>query len=488
MALNARLTITRRLFFALTLTSLAILALNVAAWRWNFHRGFLNYVARQEAQTLADTASALADVYARDGSWSGIANSPRRWQQALGNDAGPPGPRRPGPGFPPDRRRPPPGAPPPTPDSPAATLGTGARLALLDADGRRVIGPPGAVDSAQRVPIDVDGATVGFLTMLPQRTLTNPVDQAFADDQEKAIVVIAIASLLLAAAISAALARHLTKPLRSLRDGARSMTAGRFDTRIDSERSDELGDLARDFNRLAETLEKNRQSRRQWVADIAHELRTPLAVLRAELDALEDGVREFDDATRQSLQADVARLTTLVGDLRELSEHDEGGLDYRFETVDLSALVDDALRNVRNRLSDAGIALEWQAPEARIAVTGDATRLDQLVANLVENSVRYTDAPGTLTVNCRRIGDRAEVIFSDTAPGVPDAALPKLFDRLYRVDTSRSRATGGSGLGLSICQAIVVAHRGTIEATHAAAGGLQLRLTLPLAGSSNAPS
>lgn len=459
----------------LTLVSLLILVINAEVTRRNFERGFLEYVSQPEADTIAEAASELAKLYQIDGNWDSFRRDPRRWHALLRGDEMRARPEiRPAPSL---RARglSPGGRPPGNP------LDLGRRIALLDREETLVIGPTLNGDAARSVPILVEGQTVGYVTIAPLRQLTDIVDQNFARQQGQSIYLIAAAALLFAALISAILAKQLTRPIRALAAGAHSITVGHFDTRIPVIHGDELGDLAVDFNRLAETLEKARLSRQRWVADISHELRTPLAILCGELDAIEDGIRTFDTATRKSLQAEVARLTKLVGDLHDLSVYDEGGLDYQSERVDFCALLGDVLDNAENRLRDAGIQLTRKLPEEPVTVLADTTRLEQLFTNLLENTVRYTDSPGSLHVVCAVDSDTVDLQFADTAPGVRDRLLGQLFDRLFRVSASRSRDSGGSGLGLSICKAIVEAHGGTIEAMHSDAGGLLIRARLPLA-------
>ena len=181
------------------------------------------------------------------------------------------------------------------------------------------------------------------------------------------MVIAAALALLLAALMSALLARQFTRPIRSLAGGARAISGGAYDTRIPELRDDELGDLASEFNQLAATLERNRESRRRWVSDIAHELRTPLAVLRGELEAIDDGVRSFDDGTRRSLAAEVGRLTTLVSELHDLSRYDEGEERYDVALLDVRAtlgvLVGTGVSHLREgltRITDLpGIVLEY---------------------------------------------------------------------------------------------------------------------------------
>lgn len=463
-----RINVATRIFLALTLLSLAILALNATVTRWSFDRDFLNYVASQEADTLSSAASRLAGTYRQTGNWDTLRNRPR-----LMMDIVRPNERPPPVGERPDLRRGPRGEPgrPESGDPPP-------RLALLDADGNVVVGPAEHSMGPSSMAITVNGNTVGFISLIRPRRLTNPLDQEFAKNQGRSIYLIATGALLIAALVSALLAAHLTRPIKALAAGAKRVSRGKFDTRISAERADELGDLARDFNQLASTLEKNRSSRQRWVADIAHELRTPLAILRGELDAIEDGIRTFDTATQKSLQAEVDRLTALVRDLHELSIYDEGALDCRQQSTDLTALVSRMLEMAGPRLQEAGISVIPTIAE-NIVIFADAARLEQLLLNLIENTLRYTDTPGSLKILCRLDEPWAVIEFDDTAPGVPPQMLERVFDRLFRVDESRSRRAGGSGLGLSICKAIAEAHGGSIEALESNRGGLRLRVRLP---------
>ncbi|HEY6894862.1 MAG TPA: ATP-binding protein, partial [Rhodanobacteraceae bacterium] len=281
----------------------------------------------------------------------------------------------------------------------------------------------------------------------------------------------------LALALAFALARWLLEPVHALAAGTRALAAGDYARRIEIARSDELGRLAGDFNDLAATLEQHRDARRRWGADIAHELRTPLSVLRGEIEALQDGVRAPTPAALDSLGAECERLGGLIEDLYQLSLADAGALEYRFGRIDLGEIVRDAL-DLQNRASaDAGLTLESEIEATPIR--GDARRLAQLVANLLANARRYTDAPGCIRVQARATAGGARLIVEDTAPGVPAEALPRLFDRLYRVEGSRSRAAGGAGLGLAICRAIADAHGGRIEASPSPLGGLRIVVDLP---------
>ena len=237
---------------------------------------------------------------------------------------------------------------------------------------------------------------------------------------------------------------------------------------------------------MAQELEQNDRKRRQMLSDISHELRTPLTVIRGEIEALQDGIRQAGPEALQSLHAEVLRLNQLVEDLHQLMLADAGELPCHMASTRLGAAILPVLKRYRGRAAAAGLALEWQLPTPDLQVKADPGRIGQVLVNLLENSVRYTDQGGAVRVALSRVGSDAVLTVDDSAPGVPDGANRLLFERLYRVDAARQRADcaahggGGSGLGLAICKALVVAHGGTIEALASRLGGLQVRITLQL--------
>jgi len=250
--------------------------------------------------------------------------------------------------------------------------------------------------------------------------------------------------------------------------------------RVDIDSPDEVGQLSRDFNHLARTLAHNASLRRDFMADVSHELRTPLAVLRGELEALEDGIRPLTPQAIGSLLAEVRQIGDLVNDLHELSLSDVGALRYRLEAMDRGSVIKQATDTHRARIAAQGLTLTLQMPAEYMPVQGDHQRLLQLMDNLLENSRRYTDAPGTLAVTVQREGNNWAVQVDDSAPGVPAGLQGQLFDRFFRVDRSRNRDTGGSGLGLAMCRNIVLAHSGEILASESPLGGVRIAFTLPV--------
>jgi two-component system sensor histidine kinase BaeS len=270
-------------------------------------------------------------------------------------------------------------------------------------------------------------------------------------------------------------------PVRAVARATHSLAAGAYTTRVHTDRQDDIGQLAQDFNQLALTLERNEQLRRNYIADISHELRTPLAVLQGELEAMEDGIHPATPQAFAMLQQEVHSLSKLVNDLHELSMADLGALQYKKEPLDLAALVERESQGFVARCKDLGLELDLPPPApSPLMVQADPNRLRQLIHNLLSNSARYTQAPGRLQVSLQREGGNAVLDIQDSAPGVDAALLPKLFERFFRVESSRSRSGGGSGLGLSICESIVLAHAGSIRAMPSPLGGLWIQVQLPL--------
>lgn len=287
--------------------------------------------------------------------------------------------------------------------------------------------------------------------------------------------------LLLPVGTGALLAWHVRGPIRSLVSGTRQLARGEFATRLPVQSSDEFGELAVSFNQLATALQRTEESRKQWVADVSHELRTPLAVLRAELEAIQDGVRQPDATTIHLLHDQVMALSKLTDDLFQLARADVGQLNYKMAELDIWKLLTEATERFRSRYTKAGLELSLVRDSSRLrsSVWGDADRLKQMLANFLENSLRYTSAPGKVEIRCQSVGPQWLISVDDTAPGVPEEKLPQLFERFFRVETSRSKQLGGAGLGLSLCRSIAEAHSGELRAGPSRLGGLRIELRLP---------
>jgi len=489
-----RLTITRKIALAMILT--AIVSIGTMAWitSENLKRGFLDYLNDVQARDLERVAAMLGDAWRERGSFDWLRGNPGGMREFFdrlqGRPAGerladvrdggwpgggpPPGAGRYGDGPPRREGRPPRrGGPPPDP------MGMGQRLTLLDADGIPVLGPPDSPNAIAR-PVVVDGRTVGTLLLRPLRTAGTSAENAFLRGQLHEIALLAAALVLLSAGLAGLLARHLLRPVGALRDVTQHIARGDLDARAPVMGRDELAELASHVNAMAESLASNERQRRQMLADVAHELRTPLTVIRGELEALIDGIRQADPAALQSLHAEALHLSKLIDDLHQLALADAGALHYQFAPVDLTAAVDGIVMRYYGRAQAEGLSLETDITSASVWVEADHGRLTQVVTNLLENSMRYTDTGGRVVVRLAEDGDRAELSIDDSAPGVPEGTHDRLFERLYRADAARTRARGGSGLGLSICKTLVEAHGGSIAAMPSPLGGVRIVVRLPL--------
>ncbi len=509
----------KKLFLAFAALCVATLLSLYVLQQRAFQRDFLDYVNRIGMERLAQASQRIGSRYEEVGNWSFLVRQGRVFDALLnGADVLRPGsaplphdeppdfrpPREPWRGQPRDRPmdRPPDramdreGGPPDRDDRPRPppggkgnesgppvlrrvdALNFQTRVLLLGTDGRLVIGNPAVPRDSPFVEVKSGGQVIGRLLLAPLPELQSESDVAFARSQTRHTLIAAAIVLACSLLLAWLLARWLLRPVRALSAGSRRLAAGDYRARLAIERRDELGELAGDFNRLAEALEKNQQARRDWGADIAHELRTPLTILRGEIQAMQDGVRPMNDAALASLQSECARLGSLVEDLYQLALSDAGALEYRFAPVDIGALLTGIGNEHQRVLADAGIRLGID-PLRRMMIRGDETRLAQLFGNLLVNARRYTDSPGEIRIHASRTGGDWHITIEDSPPSVPPDALPKLFERLFRVESSRNRAGGGAGLGLAICKNIVEAHGGRIEAGASPLGGLAVTIRLP---------
>lgn len=478
-----KLGVAHKLFLViLTASGLAVVS-SALIMQWSLNRGFIKFISAMEESGISRLAISIEKSYGTEQSWEFLQRDPARWRQLVAAalpEAPPPPPAE---GMP-DRQRPVNvSVDKPRPMPPHLALHFDQRLFLLDAN-RKALVDHGAVPLDNAVtPLRYQGKTVGYLGLLPRTNTLDTPQRRFLHEQKSAFALVAAAVVLLSSILSFLLARRLVRPLNVLAHATHQLAAGSFAARVPVTSHDELGQLACDFNSLALALEKSELARRQWVADISHELRTPLTILRGEIEALQDGIRQPTHETINSLHDEVQRLGRLVDDLYQLSLSDVGALTYRKTELDLSELLAEIIALYRLEFLSKDILLEASLPENGSAVVfGDKERLHQLFSNLLDNALKYTDSGGKLTVTLQRTDGVAVIDFKDSAPHVPPSELSRLFERLYRVESSRNRSTGGAGLGLAICRNIVEAHGGNITAETSPLGGLWIRTALPVRG------
>jgi two-component system sensor histidine kinase BaeS len=459
--------ITARLFLSLLIVSV-LTAVGVGlGTRWSFQRGFQGYLNEVEARRMEAMAFEFAHAYQEHGNWDFIRGNREAWERysgAIGRERAT--------------------SPHPGGDSIYYAVPDKAprRLGLYDLQGRHLAGNLQAGPGLRYQPIMVDGVRVGTLAGAPLRGLQEEAEQGFQLQQQRDSLGIGLATLVLAALAALLLARSFVAPTRRLIAAAAKVAAGDYGVRVPHGQRDELGTLAHNFNIMAATLESNEALRRHFMADISHELRTPLSVLQAQLEAMEDGIEPIDANSLTALLDEVATLSRLVDDMRQITLSEVGAFDYRREPLDLSALLDSEAGKWREPLAQAGITLTLEHP-VTLMVEGDNVRLRQLLRNLFNNVLRHADGATGLRVKLqtqsRKDAPQVMLTLEDDGRGVDDAALTRLFDRFWRGDRARNRATGGSGLGLSICRSIVEAHGGRIDAHHAQPRGLRVEISLP---------
>lgn len=285
-----------------------------------------------------------------------------------------------------------------------------------------------------------------------------------------------------AALVALFVSGRIARPVGRMLAATRRVSTGRYDERVPVSEPDEIGALSESFNNMAAALEEGERHRREFVADVSHELKTPLYTLRGYLEGLMDGVFEPSEETWGILYAEAERMRRLVDDLGQLSRAETGVLALRLTPIIPERTVRRAVEGMRPLFVEEGVELVSSVPAELPRALADAERVAQVLTNLLSNALRHTPAGGTVTVSVRARG--AEVLFevNDTGEGVAIEHLPRLFDRFYRVEKSRSREEGGSGLGLAICRALVEAMGGCISARSAGPGrGATLAFALPVA-------
>ena len=328
---------------------------------------------------------------------------------------------------------------------------------------------PGAFDSAM-------GHAMGGIDDM----MGSLIRAAFQDAIRSALVVAVVAAAAAAIVVSFALSTRLSSPIGRLAAASRRISSGRYAERVPVTSDDELGELADSFNTMAASLEATERRRLQLVGDVAHELRTPLATLDGYLEGLEDGIIQPSDATWSLLRGETNRLSRLVNDLQELWRAEARQLVLKLEAVDVRVLVSTAVERYAMAAAERGITLRLEADAAVPPVTADRDRLVQVLDNLLSNAVRYTADRTEVTIHLRGTPDAVEISVVDRGQGLSEEQRERVFERFYRADPSRSRALGGSGIGLAIAKALVEVMGGRIRATSEGSGqGATFIVSLP---------
>ncbi|MBJ7538511.1 ATP-binding protein [Marinomonas transparens] len=459
--------IRHKLFAVFILSNILLIVSMWQVFQWSFDRGFVSYATERDRDFLEQMANRSANLYIYYDDWYFLAQESRmekEWYQAkLENlhDLLPP---------------------PSTPnlDLIYPSQYYRKRFLLFDQDKQPIIGNTKFAD-AETHAVEANKQIVGYVGLRSVKELVQDQTLRFVRQQGEAFLLISAFMLVLTVLLTWPLAKWLSSPIYTMRQATKKLAAGKFETRIKIKGSDELTDLGGDFNHLACTLENTREARKRWVADTAHELRTPVAILRGEIEAMQDGIIKVSADSLTSLQQEAMHIARLIDDLNQLSMHDMGSLNYQMEDANLDDIIEQAVQSMSLPFKEANISLVFEClAKPPIVITGDTDRLYQLFSNLMNNSLKYTNAPGKLRIKLLKQSQKAIILFEDSAPGVSEDNKNRIFEQFYRVENSRNRATGGRGLGLTICSSIVDGHQGTIGAYHSPDGGLGIKIEFPL--------
>jgi signal transduction histidine kinase len=357
---------------------------------------------------------------------------------------------------------------------------------VIDTDGRLVDSPlpqNARIRTGTSLPLlDASGVQIGTIYFRPQ---DQSGTEAFLTEMNKALIFGALLAVLVALVFSLLLARRIVIPIERLIRAAQRMEQGDLSQRIQMVGSGEVAKLSHAFNTMAEGIERGQRLRQDMVADIAHELRTPLHNVIGYLEMLRDGVTEPSDETVATIYEEACILKRLVDDLQQLALADSGQLALVCHPVSPLSLLEQAALIAGPAVSEKGIEVTLEAPQNLPPVMVDEGRITQVLRNLLTNAAAFTPAGGRITLSAHSLppaGQAVELVVADTGQGIAANDLPFIFERFYRADKSRARATGGAGLGLTIAKQLVEAHGGTIRAESEPGRGARFRLTLPVAG------
>jgi signal transduction histidine kinase len=489
----------RSLWFKLMGAFVLVILIGVAIDSWLVSRAtssqFDRYVTQSGQLWSQRLAPGLADYYARTGSWQGVeawlaGPSGGMMGGMMGGMAG-------GMTHAPGRSA---GVDGMMDGMMGGDMWTwmGIRLLLADAEGTvvadsasRLAGRPlQAADLAAGTPVEVDGRRVGTLLAMPAAAQVATPAGDFLSAVTRSTWLAGLAAGAFALVLGLLLFRHIVAPVRAVTTAAQHVAAGQLDQRVPVSSRDEIGQLAGAFNQMADALARDRHLRRTMIADIAHELHTPLSIIQANLEAMLDGVLPASMPEIASLHDETALLSRLVADLRLLSLAEAGQLKLERAPTHLGDVVEKVAERMELQARDRDVSLATEVAAGLPALDLDADRIGQAVGNLVSNALRYTPPGGRVVLRAYpRPGaaGRAAVVVEvgDTGSGIAPEDLPYVFERFYRADKSRSRASGGSGIGLAIVKQLVEAHAGQVEVESRPGQGATFRLVLPAAPATN---
>ena len=443
-------------FLSIGIISVAIIFITA---RWNTRAEFISFLSDQN-QT--DLITKLSDYHLDNQSWEGVDNfftqGMNHPMQGMGQGAGH-------------------GMPQPftlTDENGIVVFSNGAHK-----PGDKISN----ADISNGTPISENGKVIGFFIPTHMPFEGQPRELEFIERTSLTLLYGALIGSVIALLLGVFLSRTLTRPIRELTRATHAISEGDLSQQVTVRSNDELGELAKAFNKMSAELSRSVNTRKQMTADIAHELRTPLSLILGHAEAVHDGVLPPTPENFEIIREEAARLEHLVNDLRILSLADAGELTMSLQTIEPERLVNDMASLYQYQTQKKNISLDVKIASPLATLEVDPVRMTQVLTNILDNATRHTPAGGRIVISAKQIGDHVEISIQDSGPGLKAEDLERIFERFYRTDSARQRdgaVAGGSGLGLAIAKSIVQAHNGQLSAESEAGKGLKIKILLPV--------
>ncbi|MGJ8664193.1 MAG: ATP-binding protein [Marinicella sp.] len=491
---------TKILMLLLTITCVVVISMALLM-QFGFKQGFNQYKKSLEKDLNDRVVTALEAHYSENQSWQLFSDDPRAWHELIfvsstdrrsegkppgrkkqNNKSGqrPPPKKRPDRGPPdhlnPNKHEPPGGRRMRNPELSSVL----PSYSLFNQNQELIIGQAHWADNdSVKIAIKYQNDVVGYVVYDQHAEPQIKQDKQFNETFVMLLIMITGVMILVAVLFTFPAAKYFTRPISALNTATKKAAGGDFTVRINIDRNDELGQLSQNFNSLTSTLASNAEIQKRMMADISHELRTPVAVLLAQIEAIQDGIHHADEKSLELLHNQTNALRHLINDIHQLSVTDLGSMQYQMRVIDIQVILAMAIEPFELSLAEKNITLEKASKTEPLLVLGDKNRLLQMFTNLLSNSINYTQSGGTIKIKSWEECDWCVVQIDDSPPGLFPHEIEQMFDRLYRADGSRNKQFGGSGLGLAIVQNIVDAHQGQILAQVSDLGGIRMIVRIP---------
>lgn len=435
-------------FLSIGIVSVAVIVL---AARWNTRAEFIRFL---NDQTQSEIAAELTEYHLQNGSWNRVEILLMRRQSGTGHGQG-------------MRRLPP------------FVLTDENGVVITSNDKYRPGQTLTRAQIANGTPILVNDKVVGVLVPIGYTFVGQPRELEFIDRTNRTLLFGALIGAVIALLLGVFLSQTLTRPIRELTRATHAVSEGDLSQQVPVRSDDELGELARAFNRMSAQLSRSVNTRKQMTADIAHELRTPLSLILGHAEAVHDGVLPPTRENFEIIREEATRLEHLVNDLRTLSLADAGELSMQVQSLGPQRLLHEVASLYQYQAQKTNIAFELDIPAGLPEIEVDPGRMTQVLTNILDNAIRHTPEHGRVVLGAQQTAERIEIFIQDSGPGLDIEDADRIFERFYRTDAARQREDGGSGLGLAIAKSIIQAHGGQLSAESEVGKGLKIIISLP---------